>query len=201
MISKNKKAIRIETGDGLIVVDVQNDFLPGGALAVPEGEQVIPVLNRYIGTLTSKNLPVFATRDWHPEGHSSFKDQGGPWPPHCLAGTEGAAFPPGLRLPPDTDVISISKGTDILRDTYSGFEGTDLDEKLRAKGVDRLLIGGLATDYCVLNTVKDAIKLGYRVLLLEDAIKAVNVNPDDGKRAVEEMVGLGALPIQWEMIE
>ncbi len=199
MTWNTKKEIELKAGDGLIVVDVQKDFLPGGSLAVPGGDQVIPVINRYIETLRSKGLPVFATRDWHPEGHSSFRSQGGPWPPHCLAGTEGAAFPPALQLPPDTELIS--KGTDIHTDAYSGFEGTDLDERLRSRGVGRLLIGGLATDYCVLNTVKDGLKLGYRVLLLQDAIKAVNVNPDDGKRAVEEMVSLGALPIQWEMIE
>src|SRR5579884_3705456 len=118
--------------DALVVVDVQNDFLPGGSLAVPGGDEVVPVLNRYLGLFAERGRPVFATRDWHPPDHGSFRDRGGPWPPHCVAGTRGAAFAPDLRLPAGARVIS--KGTSRERDTYSGFEGTTLDEELRAAG-------------------------------------------------------------------
>ncbi len=179
-----------QPGDALLIVDVQNDFLPGGSLAVPRGDKVVPVLNRYIGEFLAHDLPVYATRDWHPERHCSFRAQGGPWPPHCVAHTRGAEFAPALRLPSAATVIS--KATSADRDAYSGFEGTDLDQRLRAAGVRRLFVGGLATDYCVLNTVRDALQLGYEVLLLADAIRAVEVEPGDGQRAEAEMTRLGA---------
>jgi len=181
-----------QPGDALLIVDVQNDFLPGGSLAVLHGDKVVPALNRYIGTFEAQGLPVYATRDWHPERHCSFRAQGGPWPPHCIAHTRGAEFAPALRLPPAATVIS--KATSADRDAYSGFEGTDLDQRLRATGVRRLFVGGLATDYCVLNTVRDALQLGYEVLLLTDAIRAVDVQPGDGQRAEDEMTRLGAQP-------
>jgi nicotinamidase/pyrazinamidase len=190
--------VGLKTDDALIIVDVQKDFLPGGSLAVPQGQEVVPAFNRYIETVQSKGLPVFATRDWHPSGHCSFKEQGGPWPPHCIVDSEGAQFADDLYLP--DSVVVISKGTRTDKDAYSGFEGTDLDERLRSRGVRRLLIGGLATDYCVLNTVRDALEQGYRVLLLEDAIRAVNVHPEDGKKAVVEMTHLGAIPMRREML-
>jgi nicotinamidase/pyrazinamidase len=181
----------LQTSDALLVVDVQNDFLPGGSLAVPGGDEVIPVLNHYLATFQGHGLPIFATRDWHPPDHCSFHAQGGPWPVHCVAGTQGAAFAPGLQLPLSTSVIS--KATSSERDAYSGFEGTDLDSQLRRAGVKRLFVGGLATDYCVLNTVKDALVLGYQVVHLVDATRAVNVHPQNGHRALEEMAHLGAL--------
>src|SRR5260370_27326625 len=112
-------------GDALVVVDVQNDFLPGGALAVPHGDQVIPAVNRYVKAFTQAGLPTFATRDWHPPHHCSFRERGGPWPPHCIAGSVGAEFAPGLRLPAST--VIISKGTELDRDAYSAFPSTDLD--------------------------------------------------------------------------
>jgi len=183
----------------LIVVDVQNDFLPGGALRVPGGDAVVPVLNRYLEAFARKGLPVFATRDWHPENHCSFKEQGGPWPPHCMASTRGAEFAPGLSLP--ASVLVISKGTDPEKDAYSGFQGTDLDQSLKSMNIRRLFVGGLATDYCVLSTVKDAVGNGYEVMLLEDAIRAVDVQPGDGKRAIDEMVGLGAHAITYDMLK
>jgi len=183
----------------LIVVDVQNDFLPGGALAVPGAEAVVPVLNQYIGHFARKGLPVFATRDWHPENHCSFREHGGPWPPHCVATTRGAEFAPDLSLP--DSVIVISKGTDPERDAYSGFQGTDLDDRLKSLNIHRLFIGGLATDYCVLSTVRDALDKGYEVLLLKDAIRAVDVKPGDGERAIDEMLRLGAFPITYDMPE
>jgi nicotinamidase/pyrazinamidase len=181
----------LQTGDALLVVDVQNDFLPGGSLAVPGGDEVIPVLNHYLVTFEAHGLPIFATRDWHPPDHCSFHAQGGPWPIHCVAGTQGAEFAPGLQLPLSTSVIS--KATSSEQDAYSGFEGTELDSQLRRAGVKRLFVGGLATDYCVLNTVKDALALDYQVVHLVDATRAVNVHPENGHRALEEMAHLGAL--------
>ncbi|WP_310446107.1 nicotinamidase [Thiobacillus sp.] len=185
----DQNRLQLQPGDALLIVDVQNDFLPGGSLAVPHGDEVVPALNRYISAFLAHGLPVYATRDWHPERHCSFHAQGGPWPPHCIVDTHGAAFAATLRLPPATMVIS--KATRPEQDAYSGFQGTDLDQRLRAAGIRRLYIGGLATDYCVLNTVRDARRLGYAVVLLTDAIRAVDVQPGDGKRAEAEMAGLG----------
>ena len=179
-----------QPGDALLIVDVQNDFLPGGSLAVSQGDAVVPVLNRYIDAFEAKGLPIIATRDWHPRAHCSFGEQGGPWPPHCVAGTHGAAFAAALRLPAVAMVIS--KATTPDKDAYSGFEGTDLDQRLRGIGIRRLFVGGLATDYCVLNTVRDSLRLGYAVCLLSDAIRAVDVQPGDGQRAEADMLELGA---------
>jgi len=176
--------------DALLIVDVQNDFLPNGALAVRDGDQVIPALNRCIDLFTRRTFPVFATRDWHPEHHCSFQSRGGPWPAHCIAGTPGAAFAGKLMLPENT--IIISKAVKADRDAYSGFEETKLRHHLQSLGVRRLVVGGLATDYCVLNTVRDGLKLGYRVLLLADAVRAVNVRPGDGDRAIADMKSAGA---------
>jgi nicotinamidase/pyrazinamidase len=194
----SSSSVRLQTGDALIAVDVQNDFLPGGSLAVPEGGAVVPVLNRYLAAFAARALPVFATRDWHPPNHCSFKAQGGMWPPHCIAATGGAEFALCLALP-QTAVI-ISKAATPEADAYSGFGGTDLAARLRTGRVTRLFIGGLATDYCVLNTVKDALAAGFEVLLLADAIRAVDVKPGDGMRALDEMQSLGALAICYEDI-
>jgi len=180
-----------ETGDALVIVDVQNDFLPGGSLGVPHGDEVVPAVNAMIAEFQAAGLPIFATRDLHPAHHCSFKAQGGPWPAHCVAGTPGADFAPGLALPPDVKIIS--KATQADADAYSGFAGTELNERLRAAGVRRIFVCGLATDYCVLNTVKDALSAGYEVVLMLDAIRAVEVNPGDGERAISEMKRLGAL--------
>ena len=188
--------IRLQTGDALIAVDVQNDFLPGGSLAVPAGDAVVPAINRYVAAFAARALPVFATRDWHPPNHCSFKAQGGIWPPHCVAATRGAEFASGLALPPAA--VIISKAATVEADAYSGFGGTDLAARLRAGGVTRLFIGGLATDYCVLNTVKDALAEGFEVLLLADAIRAVEVKAGDGARAQGEMQRLGARPVRYE---
>lgn len=187
----------LQGGDAMIVVDVQNDFLPGGNLAVPHGDEVVPVLNEYIGRFASKALPIFVTRDWHPADHCSFRDRGGPWPPHCIAGTKGAEFAPGLALPPHAEVISKAMQRD--RDAYSGFEGTDLASRLRQSGVHRVFIGGLATDYCVFNTVKDALKEGFSTVLLLDAVRAVDIRPGDGQASIAEMLSMGAKPgrLEW----
>ena len=184
--------------DALIIVDVQNDFLPGGALAVPEGDTVIPVINRYIDLFLLAKRPVFASRDWHPTDHCSFQAQGGPWPLHCVAGTSGANFAAALQLPAETTVISKANIRD--KDAYSAFEDTDLDQLLKQQSIKRLFVGGLATDYCVLNTVKDALAKNYAVLLLKDAIRAVNVKPDDGRRAEQQMEALGAQAITLKQL-
>lgn len=186
--------IRLQAGDALLVVDVQNDFLPGGALAVPEGDQIIPVLRDYLAKFESRGRPIYASRDWHPPNHCSFREQGGIWPVHCVAGTPGAEPPPTLPLPAST--VIIRKGTSPEKDAYSAFQDTPLDKHLREAGIQRLFVGGLATDYCVLNTVKDAVAHGYKVVLLTDAIRAVNLQPDDGQKAEAEMIRIGAVPVR-----
>ena len=180
----------VRAGDALIVTDIQRDFLPGGALAVAGGDRVVAAINGYLALFAARGLPVFATRDWHPADHCSFAAQGGPWPVHCVAGTPGAEFARGLQLPPNT--VLISKATGAAREAYSSFEGTDLDARLRQAGITRLWIGGLTTDYCVLHTVKDACALGYAVVVLDDAIAAVDVRAGDGERAIAQMRAAGA---------
>lgn len=178
-------------GDALLVVDVQRDFLPGGALAVPEGDAVIPPLNEAIRAFSEAGLPIVATRDWHPPDHCSFVRQGGLWPLHCVAGTTGAAFPKSLRLPAATVVIS--KADDPASEAYSGFAGTDLAELLSDRHVRRVVVGGLATDYCVLRTVLDARAVGLDVVVLDDAVRAVDVESGDGDRAIGRMRAAGAI--------
>ncbi|MFQ5850988.1 MAG: bifunctional nicotinamidase/pyrazinamidase [Candidatus Binatia bacterium] len=181
--------------DALLIVDVQNDFCPGGALPVSEGDQVIPVLNRYIERFKSARHPILATRDWHPEKTGHFNTFGGVWPPHCIQGTKGAEFHPDLRL--SGDVVIISKGMDPEEDSYSGFQGRDahgvrLAELLCQRGVERLLVGGLATDYCVKSTVLDALREGFKVVLIKEAIRGVDIHPGDSDRAIEDMIRAGA---------
>jgi nicotinamidase/pyrazinamidase len=185
-----KKDFSVGKTDALIIVDVQNDFCPGGALPVPEGDQVIPVLNDYIKIFKKANEKIFATRDWHPPNHISFKAQGGPWPPHCVQNSEGANFHPDLKLP--SDITIVSKAMDPLREAYSGFDGTELANTLKKQGVTRVFVGGLATDYCVKNTVLDARKLGFEAVLLLDAIRGINAEPGDVAKAIDEMVKSGA---------
>ncbi len=180
----------ITPSDALIIVDVQNDFLPGGTLAITAAGALIPIINRYIDCFAAAGQPIIATRDWHPAKHRSFESQGGPWPPHCLMHTAGAAFPDDLKLP--DDVVVVSKGTRIDQDGYSGFDGTDLEQQLRSRNIKRLFVGGLATDFCVLGTVQDALERGFVVMLLEDAVGAVNVHALDGEKAIRRMHRLGA---------
>lgn len=187
---QNSSTVIPVEGDALIVVDVQNDFLPGGALAVPGGDEVIAPLNTAMERFESLGLPVYVSRDWHPADHCSFVDQGGPWPPHCVAGSPGAEFSPDLRLPAAAEIVS--KATHSDREEYSDFEATDLAERLRTAGAARLFVGGLATDYCVKATVLDGIRAGFEVMVLVDAIRAVDVEPGDGTRALEEMRRAGA---------
>ncbi|MDJ0653677.1 MAG: isochorismatase family protein [Xanthomonadales bacterium] len=191
--------VKIRSGDALVIVDVQNDFArPDGALSVPDGMAVLEPLNLCIERFRAAGAPVYATRDWHPANHCSFADQGGPWPPHCVAQSPGAAFVSELDLPPTTRIISKAAGAD--EEAYSGFSGTDLADQLRHAGVQRLVVGGLATDYCVLQTVLDALGHEFDVLLLVDAIRAVNVNPGDGDQAVREMTEAGAQPVTSDLI-
>ena len=190
--------LRPRDGDALIVVDVQNDFLPGGSLAVTGGDAVISPLNQYIGMFAIDRLPVVATRDWHTADHCSFVEQGGPWPPHCIAGTRGAQFSGELALPERAIIVSKADRKD--KDAYSGFEGTDLASRLENLEITRLFIGGLATDYCVLNTVLDGLRQGFDVLLLNDAIRAVNLEPDDGRQAVGRMTDEGAVAVDLDML-
>jgi nicotinamidase/pyrazinamidase len=179
-------------GNALVIVDVQNDFLPGGSLPVPGGDRVVEPLNRWIDMAMAAGVPVFATRDWHGEHHCSFRERGGPWPPHCVQHTWGAEFAPGLCLPASATIVS--KGSDPDRDAYSGFEGTELGRALQVRRVRRVLVGGLATEYCVRNTVRDALARGFEVVLLRDAIRPVDLHPGDGARAEDEMMRRGAVP-------
>jgi len=180
--------IKIDKISALIVVDVQKDFCQGGALPVPRGDEVVPVLNRYIQKFEEAGAQIYATRDWHPSNHVSFKSQSGPWPSHCVQNTEGAEFHRDLLLPIGTVIVSKANS---LKETYSAFDETNLEENLKRKNIRRVFVGGLATDYCVLNTVLDALKLGFETFLLEDAIKGVNVRPNDSERALKEMKSKG----------
>ncbi|HHD11079.1 MAG TPA: nicotinamidase [Deltaproteobacteria bacterium] len=179
----------------LVVVDFQNDFCPGGALPVPEGDEIADTLNSYIERFTEKGLPVFASKDWHPAQTSHFKEYGGIWPPHCVMGTKGAEFHPALRLP--EDAIILLKGDREDEDAYSVFQahtedGRPFKKVLEDMSIEHLYVGGLATDYCVKATVLDALKEGFRVTLLLDAIKGVDVEEGDSERAIEEMRQNGA---------
>lgn len=191
-------ALQLAPGDALLIADVQNDFVTG-SLHVPGGAEIVPVLNRYAAAFAARSLPVFATRDWHPPDHCSFRARGGPWPIHCVAGTDGAAFVPGFVLPAGTTIVS--KATAADREAYSAFSGTELDALLRSRAIRRLFVGGLATDYCVLQTALDARRLGYAVFVLADGIRAVNVAPDDGDRAIAAMRQAGAETIEFDAIE
>ena len=172
--------------NALLIVDPQVDFCPGGALAVPRGDAIFGVVN---GVAAAVPL-VVASRDWHPAIHCSFQAQGGPWPPHCVAGTPGAGFHPALDTRPIAEVFS--KGADPDKEAYSAFDGTGLGQWLRGHGVRRLLVAGLATDYCVRASVLEARREGFEVIVLEDAIAAVDVHPGDGERALAEMREAGA---------
>ncbi|KPK98865.1 MAG: nicotinamidase [Omnitrophica WOR_2 bacterium SM23_72] len=187
---KDKKA--------LLIVDVQNDFCPEGALAVPEGDKIVPNINKYIRIFAKKKRPIFATRDWHPVRTRHFKDFGGVWPVHCIQNTKGAQFHPKLKLPKGT--IYLYKGMDPEKDSYSAFQAEDLSGIGFAKWLDRLgvkeiYIAGLATDYCVKFSVLDAIKAGLKVKLLLDAVRGVNLKPNDSEKAIQKMVRRGARKI------
>lgn len=185
-----KKQYIIGKDSALLIVDVQNDFCPNGALPVPNGDEIIPILNKYIEKFVKVGASIYATRDWHPPNHISFKTRGGIWPPHCIQNTKGAEFHPQLALPKDVKIIS--KGTNPDREAYSGFEGTNLSSLLKEQGIKTLFIGGLATDYCVKATVLDALREGFHVVFLEDASKGVDINKGDSERAIKIMMEKGA---------
>src|SRR5215213_2142731 len=173
----------------LIVVDVQNDFCPGGALAVERGDEVVEPLNRLIEEFLARGEPVYKTRDWHPARTKHFADIGGTWPVHCVQGTPGAEFHKDLSDDPRVRVVSKGLGDE---DSYSAFDGTALAEELRRRGVREVWVGGLATDYCVKNTVLDALRQGFCVRALSEAMRAVNLRPGDYERALAEMRAAGA---------
>ena len=172
--------------EALIIVDMQRDFMPGGALPVPEGDKVIPAIEELIKKFKKKGGLIIATRDWHPPDHISFKEQGGPWPRHCVQNTEGAEIV--VSLPKDTIIISKADKPD--KEAYSGFEGTELAEILKEKGVKRVYICGVATEYCVRATALDAIKNGFEVYLIKDAVKGIN--PEDEEKVLKELKESGA---------
>ena len=188
----------MEKKAALIIVDVQNDFCPGGSLAVAEGDRVAMAINRYIERFAAAGSPIFATRDWHPAQTSHFKDFGGIWPVHCVQNTPGAEFHPSLQL--GASAMVVSKGTAADIDSYSGFDafdaqGTALAALLRERGVEQIFVGGLATDYCVKQTVLDGVKHGFAIVLLMDAMRGVDLAPGDSTRALEEMHHAGARAI------
>lgn len=185
----------LQDGDAILIVDVQNDFCPGGSLAVEQGGAVVPILNAWIAAALAADVPVIASRDWHPEGHISFVEQGGPWPPHCVQDTPGAEFHPDLRLPPST--IVVSKGIHTGEDAYSAFDETELDLRLAALGIRRLWIGGLALDYCVKASALDAASIeGLDVRVVLSATGAVNVKPNDGERAIAALRAAGVTVVE-----
>jgi nicotinamidase/pyrazinamidase len=184
----------MERASALLIVDVQNDFCPGGALGVPGGDRVVEPLNRAAERFAEAGLPVFASRDWHPAVTRHFSQYGGTWPPHCVQGTPGADFHPGLRLPAGTMVIS--KGTAPDLDSYSAFEGvledgTTLASCLATLGIGHIYVGGLATDYCVRSSALDAVQAGLRVTVLTDGVAGVDLKPGDSALALEEMIRAG----------
>ncbi len=179
-------------GDGLLIVDVQNDFCPGGALPIGEGDVVVPILNDWIDAAEKKGVPVYASRDFHPVRHISFKDQGGKWPAHCIEDSEGAAFHSALRLPDNVTIIT--KGVRFDQDQNSVFDQTGFSEQLRRDGVKRIWVGGLALDVCVLLSVLDARKAGFEVNVIMQATRPVT--PEGGRESVAQMKEAGAAIIE-----
>jgi nicotinamidase/pyrazinamidase len=172
--------------EALLIIDFQNDFTSGGALEVPEGDEIAEPVKG----LAERFEIVMATRDWHPPDHASFETQGGPWPVHCVRGTPGAEFHPAM------DEVALDEVVDVGRERedegYSGFEKSELANLLRERGVEKVYVTGLATDYCVRASAIDACREGLDTTVVEDAVRAVNVNPDDGERAIEDMKQAGA---------
>jgi nicotinamidase/pyrazinamidase len=185
-----------EPNSALVIIDVQNDFCPGGSLAVAGGDEVVPVLNRHAEAFAAAGRLVIADRDWHPGRTTHFVQFGGAWPAHCVQGTHGAEYHPGLTFPEGT--VHVVKGLGAEEDAYSVFQGKattgePFQDLLHSRGVRKLYVGGLATDYCVRATVLDALKAGFEVVVLEDAVRAVDVQPGDGDRALAEMRAAGAV--------
>jgi len=186
MLNDLENALR--PGDALIIVDVQKDFCPGGALPIQRGDEVVAVLNRWIAAAVAKHVPIYASRDWHPIGHISFSERGGPWPPHCIQDSEGAQYHSGLQLP--YSVIKVTKGVPFDQDQNSVFDQTGLAYQLRLTGIKRLWVGGLAEDVCVLASVLDARRENFEVVLIENATRPVSA--DGGEQARRQMREAGA---------
>jgi nicotinamidase/pyrazinamidase len=190
---------RYDPGTALVVVDMQNDFTdPAGSLAVAGAEGIVPHVNRAAAEAAVAGAYVVATQDWHPESTPHFAKDGGIWPAHCVAGSWGAELHPALELP--ADVPRVRKGSHgedgysgfTMRDPVSGEEKpTELESLLRERDIERVVVCGIATDYCVRATALDANRLGFDAEVLSHAIAAVNLQPDDGERAVAEMAEAG----------
>ena len=185
----------------LLIVDMQNDFCPGGALGVKQGDKIIPKINRYIKLFSKNKLPIFVSRDWHPKKTAHFKKFGGVWPAHCVQKTKGAAFHPKLKLPKDP--ILLYKGMDPDKDSYSVFQaedafGNSFIQLLKKIGIQEIYIAGLATDYCVKYTAMDAINKGFKIKILVDAVKGVNLKPNDSKEALDFLTRVGAKKLTLE---
>ncbi len=189
--------VRITPHDALIVVDMQNDFMPWGRLPVPGADGIIDKVNHYCKLFSSKGNPVFATRDWHPENHVSFDINGGRWPVHCVQWSRGADFANGLELPPDTFIVN--KGDRPELEAYSGFQGTLLDSLLKERGIRRIFVCGVAAEFCVKNTCIGAINLGYTVFVLTDAVKGLSRESEE--EAVEELLLAGAVALGSSLIK
>lgn len=183
--------LHLASGDALLIVDVQCDFCPGGALPIEEGDQVVPIINEWIQNFIEHRLPVFASRDWHPKDHLSFEPEGGRWPPHCIQDTPGAGFHEGLQLPEMTVVVT--KGVRFDQDQNSAFDQTGLADHLQRKGIHRLFVAGLALDVCVLATVVDANKHGLKVVLIADATRPVSARGGLEALAVMRAAGVTVL--------
>ena len=181
------KTAQLQQGDALVIVDVQNDFCPGGALPIADGDAVVPVLNRWIDAAVEAGIPVYASRAWHPADHLSFEAQNGPWPPHCLQDSAGARFHPRLALP--ESAIKVTKGVRFDQDQHSAFDQTGLAEEMRRRGIVRVWLGGLAEDVCVAATALDARREGFAVRLISGATRPVT--PEGGREARRRMAQAG----------
>lgn len=182
------------TGDALVLVDLQNDFCPGGALAIEGGDDVVEAVNPWIAAALAAGIPVFASRDWHPEGHLSFEAQGGPWPPHCLQDSKGAAFHPRLRLP--DDVIKVTKGVRFDQDQNSAFDQTGLAEELRRRDISRIWMAGLAQDVCVAATALEGRQEAFQVMLIKEGTRPVTA--EGGRESLERMQAAGVHVVSHE---
>jgi len=188
----------LEDGNALILVGLQCDAFPGGSIAIADAPAIVPIANRYLTAWSNLGLPIVLSRCWHPADHCSFHTHGGAWPAHAIADSPGAAFAPDLFIPPTS--IIISTGNIASDDASSAFADTELDSQLRRRGTTQVFIGGIATEHCVLNTVRDAIEHDYATVVLRDASRAANVRPDDGTRAEDTMAELGAQVLALEML-
>jgi nicotinamidase/pyrazinamidase len=178
--------VAVAANDALVVVDPQNDFCPGGSLPVPHGDEIFQGINRVMPRFQH----ILATQDWHPTHHQYFQAHGGPWPYHCIQGTPGAEFHPSLEAGRIQEVVQ--KGMDPDLDGYSGFAGTDLAERLHRRGVRRVFVAGLATDYCVKATAVESVQEGFETYVLTDVIRPVELQPGDGEKALQAMADAGA---------